>query len=252
MRRRLVVANWKMNGSRARNRQLLDAAKPALRSLEGRVDIAVCPAHLHLTEVIAALAGSNIRPGAQNFYGPAEGAMTGEISASMLADCGAAYVILGHSERRGILGETDMQVAEKFAAARESGLIPIICVGESQAERDAGETEAVVLRQLDAVIDLAAIEAMRGAVIAYEPVWAIGSGTPASPEQAQAVHAMLRERLAQQDGEIADGVRILYGGSITGANAAELFAQPDIDGGLVGGASLKAEEFITICTTAST
>lgn len=250
MRRKLVVANWKMHGSRARNRQLLDAVKPPLQSLAGRVDIAVCPAHLHLGETVAALAGSNIRPGAQNLYGLAEGAMTGETSASMLVDCGAEFVILGHSERRGHLGETDAEVADKFAAARESGLIPILCVGETRSERDAGETEAVVSRQLDAVTEKAGMEAMRDAVIAYEPVWAIGSGTPATPEQAQAVHAMLRERLARRNEEIAGGVRILYGGSINAANAAELFARPDIDGGLVGGASLKAEEFITICTSA--
>ncbi len=250
MRRKLVVANWKMHGSLARNRQLLNAIKPALQGLEGRVDIAVCPAHLHLGETVAALAGSNIRPGAQNLYGLAEGAMTGETSASMLVDCGAEFVILGHSERRGHLGETDAEVADKFAAARESGLIPILCVGETQAERDAGATGEVVSRQLDAVTGKTGMEAMRGAVIAYEPVWAIGSGTPATPEQAQAVHAMLRERLAGRDEEIAGGVRILYGGSINAANAQELFARPDIDGGLVGGASLKAEEFITICTSA--
>ncbi len=250
MRRKLVVANWKMHGSRARNRQLLDAIKPPLLGLEGRVDIAVCPAHLHLGETVAALAGSNIRSGAQNLYGLAEGAMTGETSASMLVDCGAEFVILGHSERRGHLGETDAEVADKFAAARESGLIPILCVGETRAERDAGATGEVVSRQLDAVTDKTGMEAMRDAVIAYEPVWAIGSGTPATPEQAQAVHAMLRERLAGRDEEIAGGVRILYGGSINAANAAELFARPDIDGGLVGGASLKAEEFITICTSA--
>lgn len=252
MRRRLVVANWKMHGSRARNGQLLGAIKSPLQSLEGRVDIVVCPAHLHLNEVIAALAGSSIRSGAQNLYGAGEGAMTGEIAGSMLFDSGVEFVILGHSERRGHLGETDVQVATKFAAAGDSGLMPILCVGETQAEREAGETQAVVLRQLDAVTGSADIEAMSSAVIAYEPVWAIGSGTPASAEQAQAVHAMIRARLAQQNSKIADGVRILYGGSVTAANAAELFAQPDIDGGLVGGASLKAEEFITICTNADT
>ncbi len=251
MRRKLVVANWKMHGSRSRNRQLLDAIKPALQSFDDRVDIAVCPAHLHLSEVISELAGSNIRPGAQNLFGLAEGAMTGEISASMLMDCGAEFVIVGHSERRGKLGEADVQVAEKFAAASESGLTPILCVGETGEERDAGKTEAVVSRQLDAVTNRVGINPMRGAVIAYEPVWAIGSGTPATPAQAQAMHAMLRGRLARRDGEIADAVRILYGGSMNAANAAELFAQPDIDGGLVGGASLKAEEFITICAIAS-
>ena len=252
MRRKLVVANWKMHGSRARNRQLLDAIKPPLQNLAGRVDIAVCPAHLHLNETVESLADSDIRPGAQNLYGLDDGAMTGETSASMLVDCGAEFVILGHSERRGHLGETDAEVADKFAAAGESGLIPILCVGETRAERDAGTTGAVVSRQLDAVTDKVGMESMNGAVIAYEPVWAIGSGTPATPEQAQAVHAMLRARLALRSKEIAEDIRILYGGSMNASNAQELFSQPDIDGGLVGGASLKAEEFITICASAGT
>jgi len=258
MRRKFVAANWKMNGSRARNRQLLDALKPPLQSLEGRVDIAVCPSHLHLGETVSALAGSLIRPGAQDLFGLEDGAMTGEVSASMLVDCGAEFVIVGHSERRGHLGETDAAVAAKFAAAKKAGLTPILCVGETRAERDAGNTEAVVLRQLDAVTGgqgveamvNAAVNVMDGAVIAYEPVWAIGSGTPATPEQAQAVHALLRARLREQSGAVADGVRILYGGSMNAANARELFAQPDIDGGLVGGASLKAEEFTAICASA--
>ena len=250
MRRRFVAANWKMNGSRARNRQLLDALKPPLRSLGGRVDIVVCPSHLHLGETVAALAGSPVRPGAQDLFGLEDGAMTGEVSASMLVDCGAEFVIVGHSERRGRLGETDAAVAAKFAAARTAGLVPILCVGETRAERDAGSTEAVVLRQLDAVTGEHGIEAMDGAVIAYEPVWAIGSGTAATPEQAQAVHALLRARLREQSGAIADAARILYGGSISAANVRELFTQPDIDGGLVGGASLKAEEFTAICAGA--
>jgi len=250
MRRRFVAANWKMNGSRARNRQLLDALKPPLQSLGGRVDIAVCPSHLHLGETVAALAGSPVRSGAQDLFGLEDGAMTGEVSASMLVDCGAEFVIVGHSERRGRLGETDAAVAAKFAAAKAAGLVPILCVGETRAERDAGSTEAVVLRQLDAVTGEHGIEAMDGAVIAYEPVWAIGSGTAATPEQAQAVHALLRARLREQSGAIADGARILYGGSISAANARELFTQPDIDGGLVGGASLKAEEFTAICAGA--
>ncbi len=250
MRRRFVAANWKMNGSRARSRQLLDALKPPLQSLGERVDIVVCPSHLHLGETVSALAGSPVRPGAQDLFGLEDGAMTGEVSASMLVDCGAEFVIVGHSERRGRLGETDAAVAAKFAAAREAGLTPILCVGETRAERDAGNTGAVVLRQLDAVTGEQGIEAMDGAVIAYEPVWAIGSGTAATPEQAQAVHALLRARLREQSGAVADGARILYGGSISAANARELFTQPDIDGGLVGGASLKAEEFTAICASA--
>ena len=250
MRRKLVVGNWKMHGSLERNRELLEAIKPALQGLEGRVEIAVCPSFPHLTDTRAILAGSRIGMGAQNLFSLGEGAMTGEVSASMLADVGVGFVIVGHSERRGRLGETDAQAADKFAAAREAGLTPILCVGETRPERDAGETEAVVLRQLDAVIDNQGISAMDKAVLAYEPVWAIGSGDPATPRQAQAVHALLRERLKQRSGEIADGVRILYGGSVNAANAGELFAQPDIDGGLVGGASLKAREFITICASA--
>jgi len=250
MRRKLVVANWKMHGARARNRHLLDALKPSLASLQGRVDIVVCPSHLHLAELAQALAGSGVGLGAQNLFGSAEGAMTGEVSASMLVDCGAGFVILGHSERRSKLGESDALVAEKFVAARSRGLTPILCVGETRAQRDAGQTEQVVSRQLDVVIDRAGAEAMVGAVVAYEPVWAIGSGAPATPQQAQAVHAVLRARLAQRNGEAAEGTRILYGGSIAGANARGLFAQPDIDGGLVGGASLRADEFIAICTEA--
>ena len=252
MRRKLVVGNWKMHGSRARNRQLLDAVKPSLRSLEGQLDVAVCPSHLHLGETVAALADSSIGTGAQNLFGFGEGAMTGEVSASMLVDAGAEFVIVGHSERRGKLGETDAGAAEKFAAAKAAGLVPILCVGETGAEREAGKTGEVVLRQLDAVTDAQGIQAMSGAVLAYEPVWAIGSGLPATPRQAQAVHVQLRGHLGERCGEIADGLRILYGGSISTANADELFAQPDIDGGLVGGASLKAEEFIAICTSAGT
>ncbi len=250
MRRKLVVGNWKMHGSLGRNRELLEAIKPALQGLEGRVEVAVCPSYLHLADTIAALAGSHVGIGAQDLFGLGEGAMTGEVSASMLADAGVGFVIVGHSERRGRLGETDARAADKFAAAREAGLVPILCVGETRSERNAGETETVVLRQLDAVIDNQGIAAMDKAVLAYEPVWAIGSGDPATPQQAQAVHALLRERLKQRGGDIADGIRILHGGSVNAANAGELFAQPDIDGGLVGGASLKAREFITICASA--
>ncbi len=247
MRRRIVAANWKMHGARAPNRQLLEAVKPSLQSLAGRMDIVLCPAFPHLDAVAAALAGSGIRLGAQNFHSLADGAMTGEVSCAMLVDAGVEFVIVGHSERRGNLGETDAQVAEKFAAAGASGLTPILCVGETLAQREAGETASVVSRQLFAVAERVGAAAFARAVIAYEPVWAIGTGKTATPAQAQAVHTQLRAELARRDGDIAENIRILYGGSVNAANAAELFAQADIDGGLVGGASLKAEEFITIC-----
>jgi len=250
MRRKFVAANWKMNGSRARNRQLLDALKPPLQSLDGRVDIAVCPSHLHLGETVSALAGSLIRPGAQDLFGLEDGAMTGEVSASMLVDCGAEFVIVGHSERRGHLGETDAAVAAKFAAAKKAGLTPILCVGETRAERDAGNTEAVVLRQLDAVTGgqgvEAAVNVMDGAVIAYEPVWAIGTGKAATPGIAQQMHAVIRVRLAGIAPEAARRMRILYGGSVKGDNAREMTRNADVDGVLVGGASLHADSFLAI------
>ena len=250
MRRPLVAGNWKMNGSRERVRALVDGIQAGIGSVE-RAEVAVCPPFVYVPQVAELLAGSPIALGAQNVCDHAEeGAYTGEIAGSMLAELGCRYVIVGHSERRNLYGESDALVARRFAAARKAGLVPILCVGELLEERERGVTEAVVARQLDAVLELEGVEAFREAVIAYEPVWAIGTGHTATPEQAQEVHAFIRARLAERDAGVAEVARILYGGSVKGSNAADLFAQPDIDGGLIGGASLKADEFLTICRAA--
>jgi len=246
MRKNLVAGNWKMHGSLAENAALLSALKPALSGIEA----VVCVPFPYLAQAQSELAGSSIAWGAQNLSEHSKGAYTGEVSASMLRDFGCSYVIVGHSERRSLYGESDQQVAAKFIAAQAGGLIPILCVGESLEERESGITEQVVARQLDAVIGAAGIGALANAIVAYEPVWAIGTGKTASPEQAQAVHAFIRSKIASLDAAIAGGLVIQYGGSVKAANAAELFAQPDIDGGLIGGASLVAEEFAAICQAA--
>jgi len=247
MRKKLVAGNWKMHGSLAENAALLSALKPALAGIEA----VVCVPFPYLAQVQAALSGSSIAWGAQNVSEQAKGAFTGEVSASMLLEFGCTYVIVGHSERRSLYGESDALVASKYVAAQTAGLTPILCVGESLAERESGVTEAVVSRQLDAVIDAAGVGSLAKAVIAYEPVWAIGTGRTASPEQAQAVHAFIRGRVAALDAGVADQLVIQYGGSVKAANAAELMAQPDIDGGLIGGASLVADEFVAICRAAA-
>ncbi len=242
MRRKLVVGNWKMHGSRLANAELL-AAVLAARSFG--LDVAVCPPAVYLSEVAATLAASDIRWGAQDVSAQEQGAFTGEVSAAMLQELGCRYAIVGHSERRAHHAESDALVAQKAQAALARGVTPIVCVGESLAEREAGQTEAVVKRQLSMVIHTLAHCAAE-MVVAYEPVWAIGTGRTASPEQAQAVHAVLRAQLQAATGR-ADQMTILYGGSVKGDNAALLFAQPDIDGGLIGGAALKAADFIAIC-----
>lgn len=247
MRKKLVAGNWKMHGSLAENAALLAAIKPALAGIEA----AVCVPFPYLAQAQAALAGSSIAWGAQNLSEQAKGAFTGEISASMLGDFGCKYVIVGHSERRSLYGESDELVAKKYLVAQAAGLTPILCVGESLEERETGVTEAVVARQLDAVIQAAGVASLAKAVVAYEPVWAIGTGKTATPEQAQAVHAFIRGKIATLDANVAAGLVIQYGGSVKAANAAELMAQPDIDGGLIGGASLVAEEFIAICRAAA-
>lgn len=251
MRRPLVAGNWKMNGSRAGNAGLLAAVRAGADGLPG-VDVAVCPPFVYLADAESALAGGAVAWGGQNLcQEAAAGAFTGEISAAMLRDFGCRYVIVGHSERRTLYGESDAVVAKKFVTAVAAGLIPILCVGELLEERESGRTEAVVARQLDAVfgaVDSPA--AFSRAVVAYEPVWAIGTGRTATPGQAQEVHDFIRRRVAQRDRAAAAAVRILYGGSVKGSNAAELFAMPDIDGGLIGGASLKADEFLEICRAA--
>jgi len=246
MRQSLVVGNWKMNGSKESIQTLLAAVKQGLGD-DVKTQVGVCPPFIYIPYVSELLKDSQIAWGAQNVSQQNSGAFTGETEINMLADFGCTYVIVGHSERRSLYGESDSLVAEKFAKTQSIGLTPILCVGELLEEREAGNTEQVVARQLDAVIDSQGVEVLEKAVIAYEPVWAIGTGKTATPQQAQDVHAFIRQRIAEKNAAIAEKVQILYGGSVKGANAKELFAMTDIDGGLIGGASLKADEFVTIC-----
>jgi len=243
MRGKLVVGNWKMHGGLRQNDVLFADLRSGWNPPEGR-RLAVCVPFPYLWQAQAALSGSAIAWGAQNISEHATGAFTGEVSAAMVAEFGCRYVIVGHSERRTLFGESDTVVAAKAAAALAAGLTPIVCVGETLKEREAGSTEAVVLRQLDAVLAKLGSR-MADAVLAYEPVWAIGTGLTASPEQAQAVHALLRRRLRSVDAGAAD-VALLYGGSCKPGNAQALLACRDVDGALVGGASLKADEFLAI------
>jgi len=250
MRDFLVAGNWKMNGSTAANTELVAGIVAGVPAGSG-FSLLVCPPFPYLASVVAQAAGSAVKVGAQNVSEHEKGAFTGEVAPSMLADIGCDYVIIGHSERRALYGETSAQVAAKFLAAQAAGITPILCLGESLAEREAGTTEAVIDEQLDAVLEAAGVDAFAHAVIAYEPVWAIGTGMTASPEQAQDVHRHIRGRLAAQNENIAAGVQILYGGSMKGENAAGLLGQPDIDGGLIGGASLKADDFLAIAKAAA-
>ncbi len=245
MRRKLVAGNWKMNGSTGSIRELLQGISAGASGVSA-VELAVFPPFVYLDAVARQLAGSAIVWGAQNLSEQVSGAFTGEVAGPMLKDCGCTYVIVGHSERRTLYGESDQIVARKFAAARQHGLKPILCVGETLEEREQGVTEAVVGRQLKAVLDLEGISSFADAVIAYEPVWAIGTGRTATSAQAQEVHAFIRAQLAALDAALAAQVRILYGGSVKGSNAGELLAMADIDGGLVGGASLDAKDFLAI------
>ncbi|MCG6975234.1 MAG: triose-phosphate isomerase [Acidiferrobacterales bacterium] len=249
MRQSLVAGNWKMNGNREDSSTLLEGILAGMADI--KAEVAVCPPAILVPLAVEKLAGSSVKVGGQNLDYHVSGAYTGEISGPMLKDAGCDYVIIGHSERREYYGDTDELVARKFEAAQEHGLVPILCVGESLEEREGGTTEAVVERQLDAVLEQHGIEAFKNAVIAYEPVWAIGTGKTATPEQAQEVHKFIRDKLAALDAAVAEGCRLLYGGSMKPDNAAELISQPDIDGGLIGGASLKAEDFLGICAAAS-
>lgn len=249
MRTPLVAGNWKMNGTREANAALLAGVVGGADALAG-VELAVCPPFVYLDQAGGALAGSPVRLGAQNVCDQDDGAYTGEVSARMLRDAGVHYVLVGHSERRALYGDDDARVAARFQRAQEQQLCPVLCVGETQQEREAGRTEAVIGRQIDAVLDAAGVAAFDRAVVAYEPVWAIGTGLSASPEQAGEVHAFIRQRIAARDATIAAGLRVLYGGSVKPANAAALFALEDIDGGLIGGASLNSDDFLAIAAAA--
>jgi triosephosphate isomerase len=249
MRQPLVAGNWKMHGSRAENASLVSGLLDLLQPGK-RAEILLCPPFPYLMETSRLLKDSGVALGAQSVCAESQGAFTGEVSAAMLKDVGCRYVLVGHSERRQLFGERDALVARKFVAAQAQSLVPVLCVGETLEEREGDLTTSVVSRQLEAVLAVTGVQALAKAVIAYEPVWAIGTGRTASPEQAQEVHAMIRAKVAERDATIGGSVRILYGGSVKASNAQELFAMPDIDGGLVGGASLKADEFARICAGA--
>lgn len=245
MRRPIVAGNWKMHGSRGENARLIEEIVGGYPADAG-ADCIVCPPFVYLQEVGRLLRDTPIALGAQDVCAETHGAFTGEVSAGMLKDVGCKYVLVGHSERRLIYRESDQLIARKFAAAHAKGLIPVLCVGEQLADREASRTEEVISRQLDAVLELCGPEVLGQGVVAYEPVWAIGTGRNATPQQAQDVHAFIRARIAARDARIAAATRVLYGGSVKAGNAAELFAMPDVDGGLIGGASLKADEFLAI------
>lgn len=247
MRQTLVAGNWKLNGSTDDIQTLVKGILDGMSGANGKA-VAVCPPYVYIPMVSELLKGSDVGLGAQDVSEQSSGAFTGEVSSEMLKEVGCQYAIVGHSERRSIYGELDADTANKYKAAMDSGLTPILCVGELLEERESGDTENVVARQLDAVIDAVGVEGLAAGVIAYEPVWAIGTGKTASPDQAQDVHAFIRNKIAQLDVSVAEKVQILYGGSVNGSNAAELFAMEDIDGGLIGGASLTSEAFLAICT----
>jgi len=250
MRKALVAANWKMYGDQLFTKELLIGLQESISSsCLNNTDIVICPpfTYLHLA---SDLLGKEIKLGAQDVSAHSAGAYTGQISAAMLKDISCSYVIVGHSERRQYCGESNELVAQKFFAAKEAGLTPILCIGETDEERELGKTESVVLQQLGAIIDKYGVSGLENSVIAYEPIWAIGTGKTASPEEAQAVHSILRENVANLDSSLANSLQILYGGSVKAENAQSLFSMPDIDGGLIGGASLKVSDFSAICEAA--
>jgi triosephosphate isomerase len=250
MRGYLVAGNWKMNGSLAANQVLVEGILGGTPAAD-HVELLVCPPFPYLGQVSAMLDGAPVKLGAQNVSQYESGAYTGECAGSMLRELGCQYAIVGHSERRALFGESSRDVAAKFLAAQAAGLTPILCVGETLEQREAGETEAVIDEQLDAVLETAGVDQIGRSVIAYEPVWAIGTGMTASPEQAQDVHRHIRGRIEARDGQIAAGLKILYGGSVKGDNAAGLFSKEDIDGGLIGGASLQPGDFLAIANAAA-
>ncbi|OTQ74008.1 MULTISPECIES: triose-phosphate isomerase [unclassified Gilliamella] len=249
MRKPLVMGNWKLNGSIGMAKDLVTGLRNEL-STDANCGIAIAPPSVYLDFVAHQLGGSNILLGAQDVGIHLSGAYTGEVSATMLKEIGVTHVIIGHSERRTYHKESDEFIAQKFGVLKEAGLVPVLCIGETEAENEAGQTQAVCARQIDAVINALGVQAFNGAVIAYEPVWAIGTGKSATPAQAQAVHKFIRDHIAKQDAAVAKQVIIQYGGSVNDKNAAELFTQPDIDGALVGGASLKADAFAAIVKAA--
>lgn len=249
MRKKLVVGNWKMHGSLQQNAALLECVKAGVVGMA--CDVAVCPPYPYLAQVQGLLSESGVAWGAQSLSEHALGAYTGEVSAAMLAEFGCRYVLVGHSERRALYGEADAVVSAKFVAAQQVGLVPVLCVGETLGEREAGMTSTVVTRQVSAILDCSGVAAMASAVVAYEPVWAIGTGLTASPAQVQEVHSAIRALVAARDVEVANGLRILYGGSVKPQNAKELFGQRDVDGGLIGGAALVANDFLAICQAAN-
>jgi len=246
MRQVMVAGNWKMNGSSESVKELIAGIKQGMDSV-ANTEVVVCPPAVYIPRVSGVADGSAIKVGSQNICDEDGGAFTGEISGNMLKDIGCEYAIVGHSERRALYGESDELVAKRFAAARRNGIKPIFCIGETLEEREAGITNDVCARQIDAVLELEGVEALADAVIAYEPVWAIGTGKVATPEQAQEVHAFIRGKIAALNADVAEGLQILYGGSMNPGNAKDLIGQQDIDGGLIGGASLKAEDFLVIC-----
>ncbi|HTS84187.1 MAG TPA: triose-phosphate isomerase [Usitatibacter sp.] len=245
MRSKVVVGNWKLNGSVAGNEALLKALLGGIPR-NGTAGCAVCVPYPYLAQARALLEGSPIAWGSQDCSRHEKGAFTGDVSAAMIAEFGARYSIVGHSERRTLFGDTDAIVVEKFGRAKRAGLTPVFCVGETLEEREAGRTESVLARQVDALLDAGGAQRLTGSIVAYEPVWAIGTGKTATSQQAQQAHDFIRRRVAAKDAKVAAQLPLLYGGSVKAANAAELFAMPDVDGGLVGGASLVAEEFVAI------
>ena len=250
MRKSIVAANWKLNGSLDMAKSLVLAINQHCQNLSG-VDAIICPPYPYLSLVGQMMSADNVLLGAQNAAEHENGAYTGEVSAAMVKEMGCHYVIVGHSERREYYGETDSIVAAKFMQIQSADVTPILCVGESLEQREQGVMKDTIVNQVKAVINAAGISSIRNAVLAYEPIWAIGTGKTASPEQAQEVHAIIRSVVAEQSAEIAEGLRILYGGSVKASNAADIFSQPDIDGGLIGGASLDADQFNAIVSAGS-
>ncbi|MDB6096465.1 MAG: triosephosphate isomerase [Francisellaceae bacterium] len=249
MRKRIVIGNWKMYGNASSIEGLINEIKTGLKtSFADKLEIGICPPFIYIDKVKQLINGTSLLLGAQNVYSELEGAYTGEISASMLQDCGVELVLIGHSERRTLFKEDNELLAKKFMTAYHAGLTPALCLGETLEERESGRTFDVIKAQLDAVLEKAgSVAPFEKALLAYEPIWAIGTGLTASPLQAQEVHAYLRAQISKRDTEISNKLRILYGGSVKASNAHDLFSQPDIDGGLIGGASLKAQEFLSIC-----